>query len=189
MKRAVIVHCWGGTPNYCWYPWLKGQLEARGFEVQVPALPDTDLPQLQAWLTELTKTIGTPDEDLYLITHSLGTATALHYLSQLPAKVKIGGMVVIAGNFTDRGYQEMANFFHPAPDTAQALTHVIKPIGLIYSDDDPWMPPAEGRQYQTALNGHFTLLKGKGHFSGPLDAADSCTELPEALNAVEKLSK
>lgn len=55
MKRAVIVHCWGGYPEYCWYPNVKTKLQEAGFEVQVPAMPDTDKPKLNEWLPTLQK--------------------------------------------------------------------------------------------------------------------------------------
>ncbi|NTU99187.1 hydrolase, partial [Candidatus Falkowbacteria bacterium] len=91
MKRAIIVHCWEGYPEYCWYPWVKEQLEARGFQVEVPALPETDLPQLSGWLPALQQLIGQPDEELYLIGHSLGCATIMRYLESLPEDQGIGG--------------------------------------------------------------------------------------------------
>ena len=55
MKRAVIVHCWDGYPEYCWYPYVKKELEAKGFEVTVPAFPETDKPNLAKWLPVLQK--------------------------------------------------------------------------------------------------------------------------------------
>ena len=32
-----MVHGWDGNPNNHWFPWLKKELEKRGFEVHVPA--------------------------------------------------------------------------------------------------------------------------------------------------------
>ena len=29
MKRAIIVHCWDGYPEYCWYPYVKKELESK----------------------------------------------------------------------------------------------------------------------------------------------------------------
>lgn len=187
MKRVVIVHCWGGKPDYCWYPWAKQQLEAAGFQVDVPALPNTDFPQLSQWLPALQKTIGEPSEGLYIVTHSLGTITAMHYLNGLGKDVKIGGLVIVAGNFTDRGYSEMTNFFETGVDFERIQKRLAKTAELIYSDDDPWVPPAEGQMYQKALGAEFTLLKGRGHFSGPVDQKESCTELPEVVAAIKKL--
>lgn len=45
MKRAIIIHCWEGYPEYCWYPYAKNKLEEKGFQVEVPAFPDTENPK------------------------------------------------------------------------------------------------------------------------------------------------
>lgn len=44
-KRVFIVHGWDGYPEEGWFPWLERELEARGFEVHVPALPDASTPR------------------------------------------------------------------------------------------------------------------------------------------------
>lgn len=53
MPKAIIVHCWDGYPEYCWYPQTKKELEALGFEVVVPAMPETGAPKLSLWLPKL----------------------------------------------------------------------------------------------------------------------------------------
>ena len=51
----------------------------------MPLMPETDVPKLSLWLPELTKTVGTPDESLYLIGHSAGAAVILGATQRLPA--------------------------------------------------------------------------------------------------------
>ena len=29
MKRVIIIHCWEGYPKYCWYPYVKKELEEK----------------------------------------------------------------------------------------------------------------------------------------------------------------
>src|SRR5579862_2693213 len=111
MKRAVLVHCWSGTPDYAWYPWVKRQLEQRGFTVTVPLMPDTDRPKLTLWLPHLQSVIGSPDDELLLIGHSIGTVTILRYLETLPVDMHVGKVILVAG-FTDQlGFQQLENFF------------------------------------------------------------------------------
>src|SRR5689334_27006 len=102
MKRAIIVHCWGGHPDYAWYPWLKVQLEQQGYQVSVPAMSDTDTPKLAAWLPQLQAAIGTPDDQLVLIGHSLGTVTIMRYLETLPQSQRVGKVILVAG-FANNG--------------------------------------------------------------------------------------
>jgi len=37
----------GDGPNNHWYPWLKKELEKKGYDVFVPSLPDTDNPSIK----------------------------------------------------------------------------------------------------------------------------------------------
>jgi len=90
MKRAIIIHCWSGGPDYCWYPQTKKELKAVGFEVFVPGMPEADAPELSTWLPELQEVIGGPDEELFLIGHSIGSVTLLRYLESLPAGKRSG---------------------------------------------------------------------------------------------------
>src|ERR1700727_3644107 len=97
MRRAVIIHCWGGVPNYAWYPWAKIQLEARGYDVLVPEMPNTYEPQLDQWLFHLIQVVTNPDEELILIGHSLGTVTIMRYLETLSDHQRIVKAILVAG--------------------------------------------------------------------------------------------
>ena len=100
-KRAFLIHGWGGSPNEGWRPWLKNKLEQQGFEVFVPAMPDTNYPKLDAWLDKLEQAVGTPDENCYFVGHSLGCITILRYLEKLEEGQKVNTVVLVAG-FTDK---------------------------------------------------------------------------------------
>ncbi|MFH1866595.1 MAG: hypothetical protein ABIJ81_00730 [Patescibacteria group bacterium] len=53
MKRAIIIHDWEGYPEECWFPWLKKELEANGFKVDVPAMPNSAKPKMSEWMPYL----------------------------------------------------------------------------------------------------------------------------------------
>jgi esterase/lipase len=36
MKKVFIIHGWDGYPEEGWFPWLKKELEKKGFSVFVP---------------------------------------------------------------------------------------------------------------------------------------------------------
>lgn len=189
MKRVIIVHCWGGTPDYCWYPWVKKALEAKGFKVDIPAMPETDEPKLALWLPKLIETIGQPDEELYLVGHSIGCATINRYLEQHPKGEQVGGVVLVAG-FTDNlGFAELTNFFETPLNLANIRQKSAKGFMNIHSDDDQYVPTSYNKTLQDGLGGEAVILHQKGHFSGPVDNEASCTELPEVVEAIEQLSK
>lgn len=189
MKRVIIVHCWSGTPDYCWYPWVKNELEAKGFEVIVPQMPETDKPKLALWLPKLTETVGEPNEETYLIGHSIGTVTIMRYLEQLPKGQKVGGAVLVAGFNDDLGFEELANFFQTSLDLAKIREKSMKGFVNIHSDDDQYVPAVHSKNLQDGLGGEAIMLHNKGHFSGPVDNEAACTELPEVVSAIEKLAK
>ncbi len=98
MKRVFIIHGWDGYPEEGWFPWLKKELEKNGFEVFVPAMPNPSEPKIEEWIPFLENIIDEPDEDTYLVGHSIGCQTIFRYLEQLENK-KIGGAVCVAGWF------------------------------------------------------------------------------------------
>ncbi|KKU21207.1 MAG: hypothetical protein UX31_C0020G0013 [Candidatus Nomurabacteria bacterium GW2011_GWA1_46_11] len=72
MKRVFIIHRWDGNPTEDWYQWLKKELEGRGFEVFVPAMPEPDEPKIETWIPFLSQLVGTPDANTFFVGHSIG---------------------------------------------------------------------------------------------------------------------
>lgn len=181
MKRAVIVHCWGGEPDYAWYPWVAKHLKDKGFEVDIPALPDPEEPKLDDWLACLKEAIGKPDEDLVLIGHSLGCATVLRYLESLPKNSKVGKVILVAA-FTDQiGYREFDSFFETPFDFEKIKTKSVEGFYVFQSNDDPYVAEQYGIRLEEELEAELYIKNAAGHMSGPLDEKDSCTELPEVV--------
>jgi uncharacterized protein len=187
MKRAIIVHCWSGRPDYCWYPKTKKELELLGFDVQIPAMPETDEPKLSLWLPKLEKVIGNPDKNLYLIGHSIGVATIMRYLENLPESIQIGGAVFVAG-FTDNlNFDEIKNFFETPIDYEKVRSSAEKFV-LIHSDNDPYVQLSHGLILRDKLDAELIVKKNMGHFSGEADEEESCLDLPEVTEAIRRMA-
>lgn len=187
MKKVVIVHCWSGYPEYCWYPQTKKELEAKGFEVLVPAMPDIDLPKLSLWLPKLKETIGEPDEDLYLVGHSAGCITILRYLEQLPHNKQVGGVVLVAGFTDDLGNPELKNFFE-TPVAFDKIKTKAKSFVAINSDNDPYVALKYGDIFKEKLGADLIVKHEMGHFSGPVDDTKSITSLPDVSKTILDMS-
>lgn len=187
MKRVIIVHCWEGYPDYCWYSQTKKELEERGFEVSVPEMPETANPKLSGWLPKLKEVIGNTDENLYLVGHSLGCITILRFLENLEDNQKVGGVVFVAGFTDDLGYKELANFFETEINFAKIKTKA-KEFIAIHSDNDPYVDLKYGDIFKEKLEAEIIVLHNKGHFSGEVDNEESCTSLPEVTEAILKIS-
>ncbi len=187
-KRAIIVHCWDGYSEYCWYPYVKKELEKQGFEVKVPAFPETEEPKLDRWLPVLKKEIGVPDENLYLIGHSVGCITILRYLEGLNPSQRIGGVVLVAGFVDDLGFEELKNFFTtdvPLEEVKDKADYFV----AIHSDNDPYVPLKHGDIFKEKLGAKLIIKHNAKHFSGPVDKEDSCLELPEVVNSIIEISE
>lgn len=181
MKRAVIIHCWGGSSNYAWYPWLKSELEKQGYKVSVPDMPNTDEPKLIEWLPKLVEVVGEPDDELLLVGHSLGTVTIMRYLEALPDAKKIDKAILVAG-FTDQlGFKELENFFEKRLDFEKIKPKAKNGFVVIQSDDDPYVSEQYGARLEDQLTAKLVIKHGAKHMSGPVDNKESCRELPEIL--------
>ncbi len=183
MKRAIIVHCWGGKPEYCWYPAVKKELASHGFEVLVPAFPDTDMPSMVTWVPHLAEVIGKPDKDLILIGHSIGCPTILRYLETLSEGAQIGGVILVAGFSEDIGYSEIANYFATPIDFKKVKQHTDRFIA-IYSDNDPYVDVRFADIFKKELHAEVIIKHKAGHFS----AEDNCVTLPDVVDGVLKIN-
>ena len=186
MKRVIIVHCWGGDPEYCWYPQTKKELEKLGFEVMVPAMPDTENPDMKTWVPKLREVIGELSENVYLVGHSIGCATIMRYLESLDENQKVAGVVFVAGFTDDLGMEEIHNFFTTPIDLEKIKTRANHFVA-IHSDNDPFVPVKHGDIFKEKLGAELNVKHNMGHFSGPINDEESCLSLPEVAQAIQKM--
>jgi len=105
----VLLHGFTGGPNNDFHPWIKKELEKRGYKVQIPALPNTDHPTEQEQVEYVLQNVEF-DENTILMGHSLGSVVALKVVEKLDKK--IAGLVLAAGfveakfNDHDRPFKE-----------------------------------------------------------------------------------
>lgn len=183
MKRAIIVHCWEGYPKYCWYPWVKKELEKEGFQVTVPEMPNTANPKFEEWLPKLKDVIQKPDKDLFLIGHSLGCITIMRYLESLKEDIQIAGVIMVAGFVDSLGYKEIESFFQTPINSKEIKKHAKKFVA-IHSDNDPYVSLINAEIFKKELDAKVIVKKNMKHFSGEIENEESCTQLPEVINNI-----
>lgn len=192
-KRVFIAHGWEGHPKEGWFPWLTQELEARGFEVQTPSLPDSDHPRIQNWIPALSQAIGVPDEQTYLVGHSMGCQAVARYLESLPEGAMVGGAIFVAGFFKrltgledDEAVRETEKHWLDAPlDLSKAKSHLLKSVA-VFSDNDPWVPLENQDDFRNKLGSEIVIKERMGHFSG---GNDGITELPVVLESLLKIAQ
>jgi uncharacterized protein len=190
MKRVFIIHGWSGYPEEGWFPWLKTELEKRGFEVSVPAMPDTNRPKMENWIPFLGELIGAPDQNTFFVGHSIGCQAVLRFLETLPEDAQIGGAVFVAGWYNMRNLDNekevrIAGPWVNTPRDDEKIKKILNGKAVaIFSDNDQWVLPENQNSWRAKAGAEIVIEHAKGHFSGN----DGITELPSALEALLKIS-
>jgi len=188
-KRVFIIHGWDGSPQNCWFPWLKQELEKRGFSVTVPAMPNPAEPKIETWIPFLAQLVGQADENTYLVGHSIGCQTIIRYLQTLPGKTKIGGAVFVAGWYNVRNLEteEEEMIIEPwvnEPRDDKRIRRAVNRATAIFSDDDPFVMLENQKFWQERIGAKIVVEHKMGHFLG----SDGIKELPSALKAVMEIA-
>ena len=188
MKRVFIVHGWEGTPEKDWMPYLKHELVKRGFDAIVPRMPNTENPKMDEWVPYLNSQITNPDENTFIVAHSLGCITTLRVLEDFDDKQKIGGAIFVGGFGHDLNYKdyngELASFFEKPIDWEKIKTRANKFV-VIHSEDDEWVPVLHNKIYKDKLAAESIVLNGFGHFT----AEEGSTEVPIVLQKLLEIAK
>ncbi len=192
MKKAIIIHGWGGSPKQDWLQWVKQELEKKGFKVIVPEMPDTFFPKISSWISKLKEVSGKIDKDTYFIGHSIGCQAIMRFLERLPENVKVGGVVLVAGWFNlsddtwDENYtQEIAEPWIKNEINFDKIKLHTNKIVDIASDNDPYVSLDDAEIFKNKLDAEIIVLKDKGHISGE----DGVKELPIVIDKVLEMSK
>lgn len=158
MKNAIILHGTGDTPDMYWFPYLKKNLEERGYEVWASQLPNAEVPNLKDWLPHVLKG-GKFFEDTIMVGHSAGAQLVLSVLENINVKIKKAILV--------SGYAEPLRNDDQTKDHGQfdwgKIKGNVQDMVFINSDDDPWgCDDKQGRIMFDHLGG-MHIIRHDGH--------------------------
>lgn len=188
MKRIFIIHRWDGTPNSDWYPWIKNELEKRGFKVEVPEMPNTSEPKVNDWVNHLKKVVGKLNNETYFIGHSIGCQAIMRFLEKEKYEGKIGRIVFVAGwfkldNLENEEVEAIAKPWVNAPIDFRKVKQKLSKLTVFLSSNEPYGYIEENKRiFEEKLNVEIILEKNKGHFTED----DGVNELPEVLKEIMK---
>lgn len=191
MKRAFIIHRWEGTPQSDWYSWLKRQLESKDFKVKVLKMPNPSEPRIKPWVNHLKKIIGKPNNETYLIGHSIGCQAILRFLESEKFNGKIGGIVFVAGwfkldNLEDDEAKKIASPWIDTLIDFNKIKQKTKNLTVFLSTNEPYGFVEENAKiFREKLGAKVLLEKNKGHFTED----DGITEFPPVLKALLEMTK
>ncbi len=191
MKRVFVIHGWSGSPSEPWLNWIKGELGEKGYEVNVPAMPNADNPEINSWVNFLREQVGNVDENTYFVGHSIGCQTIMRYLETVDGPA--GGVVFVAGffNLKEEGYEDpeeekvIAKPWLETPINFEKLRAMLEGrLVAIFSDNDPCVAVEDSEIFKEKLGAKIIIEHGQGHF----DPESNISEVPSALEAVLELS-
>lgn len=185
--HVYIIHGWSDSPQGGWFPWLKKQLEPQGIDVHIPAMPDSDHPQIDTWVPFLKRAVRQPDRRTILVGHSIGCQAILRYLELLPAGTVVGGVVMVAGWVTlkaeameDDEATAVAAPWLARPFDWPKIRSRAKQFTAIMSDDDPYVPIEDKETFRRELGASIIIERQKRHMS----SEDGIVVLPSVKRAV-----
>ena len=186
MKKIYLVHCWDGTSNDGWYPWLDKKISNTDNEVIRFNMLDTANPKIKKWVSELEKQVSELDENTYFVGHSIGCQTIMRYLEKQDVK-NIGGILFVAPwldllpeAVSDEESYNIAQPWINNPINFEKIKNSTNKITCIFSDDDYFVALEQERKFKEILNAKTIIVKEKGHIS----AEDGVEELEDIYNAL-----
>ncbi len=168
--RCIIVHGWGGNPNSDWHPWLKNELEMKGFTVEVPKMPNTSEPQIDAWVSHLKKIAGKLDRETCFIAHSIGCQTVMRLLEKDGCNGKIGKVIFVAGwfrldNLEDEKAEAIARPWINTPIDFKKVKQKISKLTVFLSSNEPYgFVDDNAKMFREKLGAKVILEKKQGSF-------------------------
>jgi hypothetical protein len=167
MKNIFIIHGTEGHQKENWFPWLKHELEEKGYNVLVPQFPSPPIvpAKIAEWFAVLKDYEQYINEDTILIGHSLGGVFTLRVLEKLEQAVKAAifvgtpiGVRPILNYDRDNGFSGFSFDWKVIPTKARHFE-------VFQSDDDPYVSLGNGEELAKKLNVTLNFVPNAGHFN------------------------
>jgi len=172
IKRFVLIVGRGATPESNFYPWLKQQLEKRGYDVQIPAIPNGKIASDDEQTDFVIANVKL-DSETAVIGHSFGGVIALRLLER---GIKLGQVTFVAaplsGVFLDgKSRPNLSKALQRGFDFKSIKENCERFVGM-YDIRDHVIPMSDGEMLLKNVEG--TLLRtnaSKSHFDGTIESS------------------
>lgn len=167
MNNVFIFHGTEGYPDENWFPWLKQELEQKGYSVFVPQFPSPPVvsAKIAEWFDVLKNYEKYIDENAILIGHSLGGIFTLRILEKLEHPVKAAFFVG-----TPIGVQPIKNYDRDSSFSGfdfnwEVIKKKAQHFVVFQSDDDPYVGLENGKELSKNLGVELSFVPNAGHFN------------------------
>lgn len=179
----IIIHGIYGHPQENWFPWLKAELEGKGFEAIVPKFPTPIDQTLESWLRVISHYEDKINEETVLIGHSLGASFILDYLEQADKKIKAAFLVAGYHKLLDNEFRELNKTFVGKEFDWDRIKSNCRRFFVITSDNDEYIPIEINKELARLLDAKLKIIHNGGH----LNKKAGYDEFPELLELLLKL--
>src|SRR3989344_4146282 len=173
MNKVLFLQSWHSKVADNWYPWLKNELEKKGYATYFPDIQEMrkDVPDMDKILKHI-ESLKIIDKDTIIIAHSLGNLLAM----RLAEKFQYKQMILVSVWDYDDLCEGHKLFWKTKINHSKIKEHV-KNISVIHSDNDPYYTQISAEDTSKRLNAKLIIIKGGGHFG----TKEGTKELPEIL--------
>ncbi|MFA7309281.1 MAG: alpha/beta fold hydrolase [Candidatus Paceibacterota bacterium] len=169
-SRFLLLHGRQGSPEANFFPWLKSELEARGYEVEVPLLPNTAEPNDEEQADFVVKNCRI-DERTVIIGHSFGGVVAMRLLERgHKARRVVFVATPCSGEFLDGKERPSVKAAILKGFDFLAVRKNADTIQVLPDESDPVVPFADAELLAKETGG--MLVRGKGteyHFTAKVE--------------------
>lgn len=167
MKNVIIIHGTEGHPKENWFPWLKYELEKRGYNVLVPQFPTPPIvpAKIDKWLEVFKSYRQYINEDTIIIGHSLGGIFTLRILEKLKYPIKAAIFVGTPIGVRPIKYYDRDNSFSGFLFDWKVILEKASHFIVFQSDNDPYVSLGNGKQLAKNLNVKLNFVQNAGHFN------------------------
>jgi predicted alpha/beta hydrolase family esterase len=160
--KALLFHGTGGNnTDYFWFADTKKHLEANGYEVWWPQLPNAHKPELQETLKFVLDNMPALDEQSIVIGHSSACPLILSLLERIDTS--IARAILVSGFYESLGSADLQLMLQKSY-AWQKIKANAKEIYLLNSDNDPWgCTDQRARPVAEKLQAPLTVMFGQGH--------------------------
>ena len=166
-NNIFIFHGTEGYPEENWFPWMKQELEQKGYKVFVPQFPSPPIvpAKIKEWFDVLKNYEQYIDENAILIGHSLGGVFTLRVLEKLSHPIKAGFFVGTPIGIRPILNYDRDNSFGGFSFDWKSIKNKAAHFIVFQSDDDPYVSLENGEELAKNLNVELDFVPNAGHFN------------------------
>lgn len=172
MKNLLILHGSYGSPDKNWYQYLGKNSQNKGYQVNIPQLPNTDKPNLDETYKFLYDK-NLINNETVMVGHSSGATLVLGILQKLPYQLKITKAILVAGlvdaKLTRKLFQVVPKTHYdklfPVSWDWQKIKNSCDEFIIVHAPNDPYVQLRHAKIIQKQTQGKLVIIQNGSHFS------------------------